>query len=103
MPIDSVIHTNHHSIDRVLNAGLPVVLVFWDPSVAPAGGADHAMDRLAAQSAGRALIATVDAQEEGELLQRFQISGAPSFAFVQNGQVIERTLVSARTCGCVGG
>ncbi len=29
MPISTVIHTNEQSIDRVLAAGAPVLLVFW--------------------------------------------------------------------------
>lgn len=91
MPIDSVLHTNHHSIDRVVNAGLPVVLVFWDRNRSLAKALDAELDRLAAKYVGRALIARVNVEEEGELLQRYQMSAVPSFAFIDNGRVIERS------------
>ena len=93
MPIDSVLHTNRHSIDRVLNAGLPVVLVFWDRNRSPVKANDAELDKLAAKFAGRALIARVDAEEENELLGRFQVEGIPSFVFVDSGKAIERTQV----------
>ena len=93
MPIDSVIHTNRYSIDRVLNAGLPLVLVFREGSAPQGRAAADEMDRLAAKYAGRALIADVDAREEEELLSRFQVSAAPAYIFVKDGQVMERTQV----------
>lgn len=93
MPIDSVLHTNQHSIDRLLNAGLPVALVFWDHNHVPVLSSDDALDSLAKKYAGRALIAKINAAEETELLGRFAVNGVPSFAFVDKGTVIERTQV----------
>jgi thioredoxin 1 len=93
MPIDSVIHTNRHSIDRVLKAGLPVVLVFWDRNRAPIKTGDAELDKLASRYAGKALIAKVDADDESELLNRFEASGVPSFVFLDDGKAVERTQV----------
>jgi thioredoxin 1 len=93
MPINSVLHTNRHSIDRLLNAGLPVALVFYDSNRNPVKADNAALDNLAAKYAGRALIARVDAEEEAELLGRFQVSGLPAFVFVDHGNPIERTQV----------
>jgi thioredoxin 1 len=93
MPINSVLHTNRHSIDRLLNAGLPVALVFYDHNHSPVKADNSALDKLAAKYAGRALIARVDAEEEAELLGRFQVNGLPSFVFVDHGNPIERTQV----------
>lgn len=91
MPIDSVLHTNKHSIDRVLKAGLPIVLVFWDRNHTPVKAGDVELDQLAAKYAGRALIAKVDAEEERELQNRFQVGGVPSFVFIKDGSAVERT------------
>jgi thioredoxin 1 len=93
MPIDSVLHTNRHSIDRVLNAGLPLLLVFWENHRSPLQATDDELNRIATKYAGRALVAKVDARDESELLGRFEINGIPSFVFVTNGQVVERTPV----------
>ncbi len=91
MPIDSVLHTNRHSVDRLLGAGLPVALIFWDSNHTPVQASEYALDDLASKYAGRALIAKINAGEEQELISRFQIDSLPSYAFVEDGSVIERT------------
>ena len=89
MVISSVIFTNRYSIDRVLNTGLPVLLLF--------ASADNQIDRelsetlesLAAQYAGRALIARVNAAEEPELAQRFAVSALPALVVANRGERLE--------------
>ncbi len=93
MAISSVLHTNQHSVDRVLGAGLPVALVFWDSGHSPSRANDSALDTLAKKYEGKALIAKINAKEEKELINRFNIGSLPAFAFVENGNVIERTNV----------
>jgi thioredoxin 1 len=86
MPIDTVIHTNQYSIDRVLQAGLPVLLVFWRADVPQSAEMDQTLDELARAYAGRALIAKVDAASEHPLLQRFDVRLLPSIVVVQRGK-----------------
>ncbi len=86
MHIDTVIHTNRYSIDRVLQAGLPVVLVFWEPGIPEMDHLDEILDRAARRYAGRALIAKVHAKEEQPLLERFRVGRAPAFVFVKDGR-----------------
>jgi thioredoxin 1 len=81
-----VIHTNQASIDRVLSAGLPVVLVFWS-SQSSLGEADDQLERLAAEYGGRVLIVKINAAEEASLAQRYSITHLPSFVFVKKGTV----------------
>jgi thioredoxin 1 len=88
MAIDSVLHTNRHSIDRVLTAGLPVLLVFWRGDVAASRDYDDLLDRLAADYAGKALIAKVDAAAEPPLVQRFGIQLLPSVVVLRNGTAL---------------
>jgi thioredoxin 1 len=88
MAIDSVIHTNQHSIERVLNAGLPVLLYFWKRGAAPSEQMDAVLDRLAGAYAGRALIAKVDAGTETELVRRHRVQQLPTLVFAKNGQVV---------------
>ena len=91
MPIDSIIHTNRHSIDRVLNAGVPVALVFWEPSRPLPGNLNGKLEELAMQYAGKALIAKVNARDETDLRSRFHVADTPAVVYVKNGQELERT------------
>jgi thioredoxin 1 len=87
MPISTVIHTNEQSIDRVLNAGVPVLLVFWQQGADLARGQDEALNSLAGEYAGRALIAKVDGAAEKSVMSRFSIQQLPSLAFIKNGSI----------------
>ena len=63
MAISSVIHTNGQSIERVLTAGLPVMLIFWRPSTPVPASLEPVLDDLARQYAGKAIFARVNADE----------------------------------------
>jgi thioredoxin 1 len=86
MPIDSVIHTNQQGIDRVLQAGLPVMLVFWRRDVPQSLELDPLLDQLAREHAGRALVVKIDAAAEQPLLQRFDVRLLPSVVAVRQGK-----------------
>lgn len=90
MTFSTPIHTNEQSIDRVLRAGLPVLLVFWRKDCAPCRQLDPALDRLAAAYAGRALVAKVDEQDNPALARRYQIAQLPGLAFVKDGRTVEQ-------------
>ena len=85
MPLNSVIHTGEQSIDRVLQTGLPVVLVFWKTGVPLT--LDNKLDELAAEHAGQLLIAKADAGNETGLLHRFDVERLPSYLFVKDGKI----------------
>ena len=87
MAIDTVIHTNQHSIDRVLNAGAPVLLVFWRNRDQNSAALDPVLNRLAERYAGKALIAKIDAEDEAVLVKRFNVSRTPTLVFTKNGKV----------------
>jgi thioredoxin 1 len=91
MPIDTIIHTNAQSIDRVLRTGLPVLLVFWQRSAPQSAELDPVLTQLAATYAGRALIAKVDAAAEPDLVRRYDVRLLPSLIAVKQGSV-EATL-----------
>jgi thioredoxin 1 len=88
MAIDTVIHTNTQSIDRVLRTGLPVMLVFWKRSVPQSTDLDPVLNQLAGRYAGRALIAKVDADAEPELIKRYEIRLLPSIVAIQDGKPV---------------
>lgn len=84
---DTPIHTSSQSIDRVLSAGLPVVVIFWRNNCEPCRQLDPTLSWLAGDYAGKLLIAKIDADTEPELLARFDISALPGLLFVKKGQV----------------
>ena len=91
MALTTPIHTNEHSIDRVLRAGLPVLLVVEHKECAPCRQFDPALNTLAARYANKALIAKVDARSDPALLQRYGITQLPGVVFIKDGQVLGQT------------
>lgn len=92
MAINSVIHTNGQSIDRVLRAGLPLLLVFWQPNSPQSAELDPILNQLAERFAGRALIAKIDATAEADLVKRFNVRLLPSVVAVNKQGTTEGTL-----------
>lgn len=91
MTITTPIHTSSQSIDRVLNAGVPVLLVFNRRDCPTCAQLTPTLNRLAAAYAGRALIAQVDVQDYPDLAQRFQVTRLPGLVFVQQGKSVAQS------------
>lgn len=96
MAINTVIHTNQHSVDRVLNAGAPVLLVFAAGNSPLPADLSGVLDALAGRHAGKLLVARIDAHEEPGLVQRFGIRQIPAVAVVRGGEVVERLAGAVR-------
>lgn len=88
MAIDSVLHTGQQSIDRVLRAGLPVVLAFWRRNVAQSRELDPILDEMARTHAGRILVAKVDAEAEPGLVERYSLRLVPSLVLIIDGKPV---------------
>jgi thioredoxin 1 len=86
MPIDAPIHTNESNLGRVLNVGLPVLLVFWQRDCAPCDQLAPVLDRVARAYAGRALIVKVNVAEEPGLAARYHITALPSIVIIKDGR-----------------
>ncbi len=95
MVFNTPIHTNEQSIDRVLNAGLPVLLVFWRADCAPCRDLNPALDRLARAYAGQALIAKIDAKDNPALIQRYNVARLPSLVLVRDQRVLAQATGAA--------
>lgn len=91
MAFNSPIHTSEQSVDRVLRAGLPVLLVFERKACAPCQQLAPTLDRLAAGFAGRALVARVDADDNPALARRYEVSQLPALIFVKDGAVVAQS------------
>jgi len=96
MTFTTPLHTNEQSIDRVLGAGLPILLVFWRKQCPPCQPLDSALQRLAADYAGKLLVAKVDVQDNPALARRYGVTQLPELLAIR-----ERSEV-ARARGAVG-
>ncbi len=86
MPIATVIHTNEQSVDRVLAAGAPVLLVFWSKHTPLAAAMEGTLDKLAQQYAGKAIIAKVDAETERNLAAKYAPPALPAMVLIRSGK-----------------
>ncbi len=82
---DAPLFSSDQSVERVLNAGLPVALVFVDGQ-APAA-LYQSMKTLAKQYAGQLLIVQLSMKDSQETARRYNVPGVPGVATVKNGQV----------------
>ncbi|MCX7670557.1 MAG: thioredoxin family protein, partial [Anaerolineae bacterium] len=92
MPIDAPIHVNEANLPRVLTAGLPVMLVFWQKDCTACAQLAPTLDRLARRYAGRSLVAKVNVADEPDLVRRFGIDRLPTTILFKNGQETARAV-----------
>lgn len=81
-----ILNTNSQSIDRVLGAGLPVLLVFWRTATPISTAHARTLEEAAHHYAGRAIVARIDADAEPELARRFRVTTTPVYLLVRNGK-----------------
>lgn len=91
MAFSTPIRTGEQSIDRVLRAGLPVLLIFDRKGCPTCQQLDPSLERLAAFFAGRVLLARVDADDNPTLAQKYGIAALPGLVFVKNGAPLAKT------------
>lgn len=90
---DTPLNTNDQSIDRVLNAGMPVALLLWN---------GHALDRsveetlrqIAQAEAGRMLVVKLNTAENPQTAARLDGVG-PALITFRGGQEVTRTTAVA--------
>ncbi len=84
MPVyDTPLHTNDQSLDRVVNAGLPVALVLWDGGSALSPALEETLKQTAKQEAGGLLVARLDVADNPEAAARWSGSTPALVAYNQ--------------------
>jgi thioredoxin 1 len=78
--------TNDLSVDRLLGAGLPVLLVF--SSGTPAADLQRELERIARERAGRLLVARAAMRDAPEAARRFAVAGLPAVVAVRDGTTV---------------
>jgi thioredoxin 1 len=83
---DAVLASSDMSLDRVLGAGLPVVMIFYDHDlVAPLR---QTMDALACQYAGKVLIVMLARSDAAQTISRFRVQSFPTLITTRDGKTV---------------
>jgi len=89
MPVyDTPLHVNDQSLDRVLNAGLPVALVAWDGRQPFDPDLEAALKASAKQDVGSLLVARVDVAENSEAAARWGGGTLPTLVLFTGGKAL---------------
>lgn len=81
--------------EEVVNASGLVLVDFWATWCGPCRMVAPILEQLAEEYAGKLKIVKVNADEESDLLGRFDISSIPTILVYNNGQIV-RTIVGAK-------
>ncbi len=83
---DVVLTSNDLSLDRVLSAGLPVAMVFYDRDLP--GDLRQRMDELARQYAGKVLVVMLARSDAAQAVSRFGVHQFPTLVTVREGKTV---------------
>ncbi len=83
---DSALTSNDLSLDRVLDAGLPVLMVFHERELP--GDLRQSMDDLARRYAGKALFVLLAHSDAPQGIKRFGVQELPALVTVRSGKTV---------------
>src|SRR5215211_5086884 len=83
---ESVLASSDLSLDRVMNAGLPATIVFYDKELSV--HLRETMDEMARQYAGKVLIVMIARNDASQAISRFGVRQFPSLVTVRDGKTV---------------
>jgi len=83
-------HVKTAEFDGTVGAASLAIVDFWAPWCGPCQMLGPVMEELAARYEGKALVAKVDTDEEGDLARRFGVMNIPTVVFLKNGREFDR-------------
>lgn len=90
-----VVLTKDNFEKLVVNEDKPVLVDFWASWCGPCRAVAPVIGELAEEYDGKAVIAKVNVDDEGELSAKFRIMSIPTVILFKGGQIVEK-LVGAR-------
>ncbi|MFZ5989263.1 MAG: thioredoxin [Bacillota bacterium] len=81
---------------EVVKSDKTIMVDFWAPWCGPCRAVGPIMDELADEYEGKAKIAKLNVDEEGEIAAKFRIMSIPTIIIFKNGEIAEK-LIGARS------
>ncbi|MBT3318843.1 MAG: thioredoxin [Clostridia bacterium] len=90
---DSAIEiTNLNFEEKVTNNEIPVLIDFWAEWCAPCKMIAPAIDEIAVEYKGKAVIGKVDIDSQVELAQKFGVMSIPTLLLFKNGEPVGKVV-----------
>lgn len=93
---DTPLNTNDQSIDRVLNAGMPVALLLWNGRALDRS-VEETLRQIAQAEAGRMLVVKLNTAENPQTTARLDGSGPALITFRDGREVARTTAITSQS------
>lgn len=91
-PSEPLAITPQNFEEVVLNSPVPVLIDCWAPWCGPCRKMGPAVDELADEFEGRAVVAKLDIDACPQIAAQYGVKNIPAFLYFQNGRVVDRVV-----------